>query len=146
MSRGRSHHSVAYTDLAIEQFRDWPLHVCRADCSPGRALALPDLQIVHFHQGDLAEVFLTRQVVCRITATLTDSGRVDIFPDTGWVQVHLDTDGDLFLLQSLVSLAIQANELSRRPHHHATAPCPRAGSRGRRRSRMVEADLVLHGF
>ncbi|MBA9005818.1 luciferase domain-containing protein [Thermomonospora cellulosilytica] len=126
MSRGRSTRSVSYADLAIDRFRNWPLTACRADCPPGRALALPGLQIVHLHQGDLAEVLLTQKVICRLSTTLTASGRVDTCRDTGWVQVHLDTDGDLFLLQSLVSLAIQANAPGGRPPRRAAAACPHA--------------------
>ncbi|MFC5744519.1 luciferase family protein [Actinomadura rugatobispora] len=126
MSRGRSHQSVSYAELAIDRFRNWPLKACRSDCPPGRALALPGLQIVHFHQGDLAEVFLTKQLICRLTATLTGSGRVDIAQDSDWIQVHLDTEGDLFLLESLVSLAIQASDPARRQLRSAHADCPHA--------------------
>ncbi|HEX2313983.1 MAG TPA: luciferase family protein [Thermomonospora sp.] len=142
MSRGRSHRSVSYADLALDRFRNWPLKPCRADCQPGRALALCGLQIVHFHQEDLAEVFLTREIICRITPTLTTSGRVDVTQDTGWVQVHLDVDGDLFLLQSLVSLAIQANDPDRLLHRPLIADCPHAVPRIRRRTKP---DLIVHG-
>jgi hypothetical protein len=126
MSRGRSHHPVSYAELALDRFRNWPLKTCRSDCPPGRALALPGLQIVHFHQGDLAEVFLTEQLICRLTATLTTSGRVDIAQGSDWVQVHLDTEGDLFLLESLVSLAIQASDPARRQLRSTVADCPHA--------------------
>ncbi|XVQ09781.1 luciferase family protein [Spirillospora sp. CA-255316] len=126
MSRGRSPHSVTYAELAMDRFRNWPLKACRSDCPPGRALALPGLQIVHFHQGDLAEVFLTEQVICRLSSTLTTCGRVDIAQDSDWVQVHLDTEGDLCLLESLVSLAIQASDPARRQLRSAVADCPHA--------------------
>ncbi|GAA2431792.1 hypothetical protein GCM10010191_52060 [Actinomadura vinacea] len=137
MSRGRSHYSASYADLAIDRFRHWPLQACRADCRPGRALALDGLQIVHFHQADLAEVLLTRRVGCRLTATLAGSGRVDIRQDADWAEVHLDTDGDLFLLESLVSLAIQANDPAHRPHRRAAADCPHAKPKLRRRPRAA---------
>ena len=126
MSRVRSHRSVSYAQLAIDRFRNWPLQTCRSDCPPGRALALPGLQIVHFHQGDLAEVFLTARLIDRLTPTLAASGRVDIAPDSDWVLVHLDTEGDLSLLESLVSLAIQAGDEPRRRLRSAQAECPRA--------------------
>ncbi|SEG81386.1 hypothetical protein SAMN04489712_11444 [Thermomonospora echinospora] len=145
MSRGRRPRSVSYADLAVDRFRNWPLRACRADCPPGRALALPGLQIVHFHQGDLAEVLLTREVIGRLTAALTASGRVDVPRNTGWVQVHLDTDGDLFLLQSLVSLAIQANDPTCRPHRHTMAACPHASPGLRHRRATAEPDLLVHG-
>ncbi|WP_433334477.1 luciferase family protein [Spirillospora sp. CA-294931] len=142
MSRGRSHRSVTYADLAMDRFRNWPLKPCRADCRPGRALAVPGLQIVHFHQGDLAEVFLTGKVIGRLTAALATSGRVDIAPGTDWVQVHLDTDGDLFLLQSLVSLAIQANDPGQRSHSRAPSACPQARPRSQRPRGPVEPSIV----
>ncbi|REE97862.1 luciferase family protein [Thermomonospora umbrina] len=146
MSRGRSHHPVSpvsYADLAIDRFQDWPLATCRADCPPGRALALPGLQIVHFHRGDLAEVLLTPEVICRLDTALTASGRVETPHDGGWIQVHLDTDGDLFLLQSLVSLAIQANDPDRRPLRRTAGACPEAGLRVPQR-RRTERAWVLH--
>ncbi|GAA4155323.1 luciferase family protein [Actinomadura keratinilytica] len=147
MSRGLSHRSVSYADLAMARFRNWPLRVCRADCPPGRALALRGLQIVHFHHRDLAEVFLTRRVVHRLSATLAASGRVDLCPDGDWVQVHLDVDGDLFLLESLVSLAIQANDDPVvRPLHRTSPDCPHAcSSAARRAQRPRRPALVLHG-
>jgi hypothetical protein len=60
--------------------------------------------------------------------------------------VHLDTDNDLFLLQSLVSLAIQANDPARRPHRHTVAACPHAGPGIWQRRRRTEPDLVAHGL
>ncbi|QXJ21435.1 DUF5519 family protein [Actinomadura graeca] len=146
MSRGRSHRSVSYADLAVDRFANWPLKACRAACPPGRALALPGLQIVHFHQGDLAEVFLTPDVIGRLTATLSGSERIDVFPDIGWVQVHLDTDGDLFLLQSLVSLAIQANDPAGGPSRRAAADCPRTapGTAARFVSRAAARSAAEH--
>lgn len=136
MSRGRRRFT-SYADRVIDRFRNWPLTACRADCPPGRALAVSGLQIVHLHQGDLAEVFLTRPVICRLTAALTASGRVDLPSDVGWVQVHLDTDSDLFLLESLVSLAIQANDPAHGPSHRTIPTCPYARPRIRVRASSV---------
>ncbi|GAA4617057.1 hypothetical protein GCM10023195_75980 [Actinoallomurus liliacearum] len=122
MSAG--HRPISYADLVIDRFQKWPLTECRADCPPGRALALHGLQIVHLHGGDLAEVLLTQEVISRLGTALTASGRVDLSPAAGWAQVHLDTDGDLFLLQSLVSLAIQANDPGSRPLRRTVTACP----------------------
>lgn len=118
------HRTISYADLVIDRFRDWPLTECRADCPPGRALALRGLQIVHLHREDLAEVLLTQEVIRRLGTALTASGRVDLPAVTGWVQVRLDTDGDLFLLQSLVSLAIQANDPGDGPLRRTITTCP----------------------
>jgi hypothetical protein len=116
--------SISYADLVIDRFRNWSLTECRADQASGRALALHGLQVVHLHGGDSAEVFLTAPVIGRLDAVLSASGRVDIFADTGWVQVRLDTDSDLFLLQSLVSLAIQAHDPAARMVRHTVTTCP----------------------
>jgi hypothetical protein len=118
------HRPLSYADLVIARFRNWPLTECRAECPPGRALTLHGLQVVHLHRGDLAEVFLTQPVIHRLGTALTASGRVDIPADAGWAQVHLDTDSDLSLLESLVSLAIQANDSASHLPRRSTATCP----------------------
>jgi hypothetical protein len=123
-SMSPGHHPISYADLAIDRFQNWPLTECRADHAPGRAMALHGLQLVHLHRADLAEAFLTQKIACRLGTALTASGRVDIPADTGWVQVHLDTDSDLSLLESLVSLAIQANDPTSHPLHRTMTPCP----------------------
>ncbi|MFB9831262.1 luciferase domain-containing protein [Actinoallomurus acaciae] len=120
-----AHRLISCADLVIDRFQNWPLRECRANCPPGRALALHGLQLVHLHRDDLAEVFLTHQVIRRLGATLTASGRVDLVADTDWVQVHLDTNSDLSLLESLVSLAIQANDPASRPLRPTMTICPR---------------------
>jgi hypothetical protein len=120
---------ISYADLVIERFQNWPLTERRADCPPGRALCVHGLQVVHLHRNDLAEVFLTPPVVCRLGTTLTASGRVDIPVDAGWVQVHLDTDNDLSLLESLVSLAIQANDPASRLTRRPMTTCPMSAPR-----------------
>ncbi|WP_131741325.1 luciferase domain-containing protein [Actinomadura roseirufa] len=138
MRRERHPRSVSYAELALGRFREWPLTTCRANCPPGRALSLRGRQIVHLHQGNMAEVLLTEEVINRLTDALTSSGRVSIPPDTGWVQVHLDTEGDLFLLESLVSLAIQANDPSKGPPRRAVTACPHVRPTVRERRRPVD--------
>lgn len=124
MNAGR--HPTSYADLVIDRFRSWPLRECRADWPPGRALALHGLQLVHLHRGDVAEVLLSRQLIGRIATALITSGRVDVRCDTGWVRVRLDTDSDLFLLESLVSLAIQANDPGSVSVRRTAETCPHA--------------------
>jgi len=119
---------ASYADLVLDRFENWPLTQCRADCPPGRALGLHGLQVVHLHRADVAEVLLTPAIVGRLGTTLTASGRIDIPVDTGWVRVRLDTAGDLSLLESLVSLAIQAHDPTYHPVRRGTA-CPQ-GRRG----------------
>jgi hypothetical protein len=50
----------SFADRAVELLRGWPaLRICRADCGPGRGVALSTRQIVHLHSGDEAVVRLT---------------------------------------------------------------------------------------
>ena len=123
MSRGRLPFAAAHTEPAIDRFRDWPLTVCRADSPPGQALALSGRQIVHFHHDDRAEVRLAHPLIHRLTPALLGSGRVDVPPHTAWIRVRLDADSDLSLLESLVSLAIQANDPA---CPQPPSPCPHA--------------------
>jgi hypothetical protein len=52
--------NTSFADRAVEQLRDWPsLRICRADCGPGRGVALSTRQIVHLHGDTEAEVRLT---------------------------------------------------------------------------------------
>jgi hypothetical protein len=96
----------SFADRALEQLRRWPaLQVCDADCG----VAVGATQIVHLHQPDKARLCLTRPVIKRLSGALDGNDQVRVEPDSDWVQVRLDSDGDVRLLVSLVSLAIQAN-------------------------------------
>ena len=66
-------------------------------------------QIVHLHQPDGARLCLTWPVIQRLSDALTENGQVRLEPDSDWVRVRPDSDGDIGLLVSLVSVAIQAN-------------------------------------
>ncbi|MEO3782319.1 luciferase family protein [Actinocorallia sp. B10E7] len=134
MSRGRLPTPVPFTEPAIDRFRDWPLVLCRADAPPGQALSLSGRQIVHFHHDDRAEVRLAHPLIHRLTPALLDSGRVDIPPHSSWIRVRLDSDSDLSLLESLVSLAIKANDPARL---QPPALCPHASLIRRRAAPLV---------
>lgn len=107
--------------------------MCLADSLPGQALALSDRQIVHFHHDGRAEVRLDQALLHRLAPALLASGRVDVPPRTSWVRVLLDSDSDVSLLESLVSLAIKANDPSLpRP----LGLCPHAALARRRSPRL----------
>lgn len=134
MNPGRRPSTAPSIDRVIDRFRNWPLRACRPDSPPGRALALPGRQIAHVHQGDLVEVLLTRPVIARISTALMTSGRVDVPPHGDWIQIHLDTENDLLLMESLLSLAIQANDPALWTPCQAVAVCPYTGGTRSRRT------------
>ena len=117
--------NTSFTDRAVEQLRGWPaLMICRADCGPGRGVALSTRQIVHLHNDAEAEVHLTWPVVHRMAEALLACGRVTIRPGNDWVQVRLDSDSEVRLLASLVSVAIKGNVQASDEPHRPVASCP----------------------
>jgi Luciferase len=105
-----SHADESFADRALEQLRQWPaLEVCHADCGVGMGVATETAQIVHLHQPDEARLRLTRPVIQRLSDAFSRSSQVHVEPDSDWVRVRLDSEGDIGLLVSLVSLAIQAH-------------------------------------
>lgn len=100
----------SFADRALEQLRRWPaLQVCDSDCGVATGVAVSSGQIVHLHQPDEVRLCLTWPVIQRMSDALTENGQVHLEPDSDWVRVSLDSDGDIGLLISLVSVAIQAN-------------------------------------
>jgi hypothetical protein len=117
----------SYADRAVQQLRRWPtLTVRPADYGSGRGLALSMRQIVHLHAGNEAEVYLTWPVAERMSEALDASGRVTTAAGDDWVRVQLDSDNDVALLISLVSVAIKANAPAAWEPHRRVASCPRA--------------------
>jgi hypothetical protein len=119
--------STTFADRAVEQLRDWPsLRICLADTGPGRGVALSTRQIVHLHSDAEAEVRLTWPVVHRMAEVLIECGRVTIRPGDDWVQVRLDSDSDVRLFASLVSVAIKANVQALAEPDRPVTSCPQA--------------------
>lgn len=103
--------TAPYGRRAVDELRRWPaLHVCEPGRETGTGLAHGSCEIVHLHRPDEAELYLTWPVVRRIAPILLDSGRVALQPGSPWIRVRLDTDHDVQLLTSLVSVAIKASD------------------------------------
>jgi hypothetical protein len=125
---------ASLTDRVIAQVTAWPaVSASRATCGRGVALSVNSHQIVHLHDPTPAQVRLTRPVIQRMAEALQASGRVEMAPEDDWVSLTLDSDGDVALLVSLVSVAIKAHA-AQPPgvSHRDPAPCA-AGRRWRRR-------------
>jgi Luciferase len=107
----------SFADRALEQLRHWPaLQVCRAECGMAIGVTADSAQIIHLHQPDEARLWLTRPVIQRLRHALSGNSQIHLEQDGGWIRVRLDSDGDVGLLVTLASLAIQAHT------QHAAAP------------------------
>jgi hypothetical protein len=116
--------SGALAGRLIRQLDAWPgVRVGEADCGLGTGFAITHragLQILHLH-GDEAELRLTRPVIARLGDPLRESGRVTVLPGGDWVRVRLDTEYDVDLVMSLVSVAIKASDSA--AHGGTSSPC-----------------------
>jgi hypothetical protein len=96
---------------ALEQLETWPdLTAAPASCGTGRALRSPYDETVHFHSDRDVDLHLTTRVIQRFSEDLKQTTAVRLVPGSRWVTVHLDCDGDVDLLMSLVSIALQAHQ------------------------------------
>ncbi|GAA3202145.1 luciferase family protein [Actinocorallia longicatena] len=101
-----------YTQRVLAQLRAWPtVAVTDAECGSGPALRTGSGEIAHLHGGDEAEVRLGAEAVGRMKAALDQTGRVKLRAET--VRVRLQSDNDVRLLLSLLSVAIKESSRAR---------------------------------
>jgi len=109
---------------ALARLREWPaLRALRAE-GGGAALAAGSRQIVHLHRADEAELYLTWPVIERMSAALAGSVHMWCVPGEDWARVLLHSDTDVSVLESLVSVAIQAHSRAGRRPGPRTSLCP----------------------
>jgi hypothetical protein len=107
--------------LALMQLASWPdLTTGPAACGTGTALTFQGRQVVHFHDHDEADVYLTAPVTARLAPALGASTAVRLAWGQEWITVLLDVETDAELLLSLTSVALKAHQQPR----PATAPAP----------------------
>ncbi|WP_055491186.1 luciferase family protein [Streptomyces sp. TP-A0356] len=96
---------------ALEQLQVWPdLTAGPASCGTGLALRCSRSEIVHFHSGCEADLYLTSRAIERFSDdVLAESTAIRVVPGSLWVTVRLDCEADVDLLMSLVSVALQAH-------------------------------------
>ncbi|MQY03228.1 luciferase domain-containing protein [Actinomadura macrotermitis] len=111
-------------DRTIRHLKGWPaLRLCRADCGTGRAFTLGSEQILHLHGPHEAELYLTAPIVQRINGALGECAMVTTRQGSGWVRFRLESETDVALLVSLVSVAIKANTAAASSPSRRIAPC-----------------------
>lgn len=79
-------------DQALEALREWP---ARTECrigSAGAGLGLADgsRQIIHLHQSDEAELYLTWPAIVRLSPALAAVSPVRFTAGDAWVRIRLD--------------------------------------------------------
>lgn len=109
---------------AMDQLQAWPdLTAGPAGCGTGRALRTVRTEIVHFHSERDVDLHLTQRTIQRFHYDLQGSSAIHLVPGSRWVTVHLDCEGDLALLLSLVSIALKAHQTWPSPEGPAPGQC-----------------------
>jgi hypothetical protein len=97
---------TAYVERVLTYVRSWPtLSTEDAECGNGVGLSIGSCQVAHLHREGEAELFLGEPVVGRLRHALTLAERVTI--DEGSVRVRLESDNDVRLVLSLLSVSIK---------------------------------------
>lgn len=109
---------------AFTQLATWPdLAETEPSCGTGRALRSPHGEIAHFHSDDDVDLYLTARAIKRFEEHLTTAAAVRLVPGSHWVTLRLDVTGDVHLLMTLVSLALQAHQAWPVPDDVPRAQC-----------------------
>ncbi|GAA3846275.1 DUF5519 family protein [Streptomyces coacervatus] len=96
---------------ALTQLATWPdLTEAEPSCGIGRALCSSRGEIAHFHTDRDVDLHLTARVIRQFEEHLTGSTAVRLVPGSAWLTLRLDVDGDVHLLMTLASLALQAQQ------------------------------------
>jgi len=107
---------------ALEDLKAWPgLTAAPATCGTGTAVLADGVEIVHFHSGRQADLYLGRPAIERLGEELGHSTAMRLVPGSGWVTVLLGGDSDADLLIALASVARQTS--AHRPAGTETGVC-----------------------
>lgn len=107
----------SYSGRVLSRLGAWPaLRTGRAQCGVGVGISAGTRQVLHLHSADEADLRLTRPVIDRLRDAIEESGRVRADAEGDWVSVRLESERDVDLLLSLLSVAIQANGDPPRPN------------------------------
>ncbi|MFB6782574.1 luciferase family protein [Streptomyces sp. NPDC056352] len=87
----------------------WPgLTSGPASCGSEYCLRTGAVELVHFHEEQEADVYLTRWMIAKLQPALSHSTALRLRDRSGWVTVRLDVGSDIDLLVTFVSAALQA--------------------------------------
>ncbi|MFF4547127.1 luciferase family protein [Streptomyces sp. NPDC001435] len=97
---------------ALTQLATWPdLRQAVPSCGLGQALSSDRGEIAHFHSDRDVDLHLTDRAIRRFAKDLMGSGAIRIVPGSQWVTIRLDATSDVDLLMTLVSVALQAQQV-----------------------------------
>ncbi|WP_225821602.1 luciferase family protein [Streptomyces naphthomycinicus] len=122
---------------ALAQLATWPdLRQTVPSCGLGRAVSSVHGEVVHFHSERDVDLWLTDRAIRRFAKDLRDSGAIRIVPGSPWVTLRMDAASDVDLLLTLVSVALQAQQLGPDPADRLVTGC-----NDQRGAGFVKADL-----
>ncbi|MFE2102158.1 luciferase family protein [Streptomyces sp. PTD9-10] len=109
---------------ALAQLATWPdLRPAVPSCGLGQAVCSAQGEIAHFHSDRDVDLRLTARAIRRFARDLKRTGAIRIVPGSQWVTLRLDAASDVDLLLTLVSMALQAQEVWLDPVDRAAAGC-----------------------
>lgn len=122
---------------ALAQLATWPdLRRSVPSCGLGQAVRSAQGEIAHFHSERDVDLRLTDRAVRRFAKDLRGSDAIRVVPGSQWVTLRLDAASDVDLLLTLVSVALQAQQMWPDPADRAVAGC-----NDQRGAGFVKADL-----
>ncbi|MEU6670922.1 luciferase family protein [Streptomyces sp. NPDC046727] len=122
---------------ALAQLANWPdLRQTVPSCGQGQAVSSARGEVVHFHSERDVDLRLTDRAIRRFAKDLRGSGAIRIVPGSQWVTLRMDAASDVDLLLTLVSVALQAQQMAVDPDDR-----PAVGCNDQRGAGFVKADL-----
>ncbi|MEU9444306.1 luciferase family protein [Streptomyces sp. NPDC048304] len=122
---------------ALAQLATWPdLSQAVPSCGLGQAVSSARGEIAHFHSDRDVDLRLTDRAIRRFAKDLRGAGAIRIVPGSQWVTLRLDASSDVDLLLTLVSVALQAQQIS-----PDLLDRPPVGCNDQRGAGFVKADL-----
>ncbi|MGW0998152.1 luciferase domain-containing protein [Streptomyces sp. NPDC002520] len=97
---------------AFAQLATWPdLRRTAPSCGLGQAVSSIQGEIAHFHSARDVDLRMTDRAVRRFAKDMRHTGAIRIVPGSQWVTLRLDAASDVDLLLTLVSVALQAQQV-----------------------------------
>ncbi|WP_225833410.1 luciferase family protein [Streptomyces sp. NK08204] len=122
---------------ALALLATWPdLRPAMPSCGLGQAVSSPQGEIAHFHSDRDVDLRLTDRAIRRFAGNFKGSDAIRVVPGSQWVTLRLDAASDVDLLLTLVSVALQAQQVWPDPGDRQPLGC-----NDQRGAGFVKADL-----